>query len=220
MISNLRSLCTATVLTVLAAGSASASQLIVPVDVTASSEFVSGFFMTTFEDGSLIDQSSLSSGYSVGDSFDAFVNSGVTHNGAGWVSTVADTSPTVLFDFGTDVSLTRIGFFEGQLGTTNAFDISGATDANPQVFNSLATGPSYLSPSTGPVTADVVTLSQPALVRYVLLSMSNCPTGLCALGEVVFGDDTPVSSAVPVPPAALLMGGGLLAARRFRRVRA
>lgn len=198
----------------MAAGGAEAAKMISPVSVKVTSGGEIRPFWTV---DNIIDQSGLSKKYVAGvTEFEDFVASNPRHADSvntRWTSERGVFSATLVFDFGSEVTLGKLAFWDHFSSDNSALRFSTPDLADFAVFHPIegtASGP--------PVQVfdfrDVTT-------RYLTLHIEGCNQGAsfagCGIDEIAFAEG--VAGAVPEPAtwAMMILGFGAAGAVIRRR---
>jgi len=214
----MKSLIGAAVFTATAVASAHAATIVAPASVTVNSGGVAN--PQYFAVDNIIDQSGLSKSYVPGvTDFDAFVASDPTHMSdlaTRWLSKADTSAATLTFDFGRDVTLSKLALWDDR-----STSISRIRMSTPGLgaFRDLNVTDVLQTVSHGEVFA-----FRPVTTRYLTFEISGCNNSSqqnwsgCGLNEVVFAG-APATGAVPEPAtwAMMILGFGATGAALRRR---
>lgn len=202
------------------ASAAQAAVIVAPVKVTLERGGVvnnSPFYAVD----NVADQSGLEVGYEAGvTDFDAYIAKNVRHSGdlnTEWAGTRGVSVARLVFDFGAEVTLSRLALWDENNTSIARMHLSTPTlgEFANYAVNENRGAPYFVS--------DVIQF-QPITTRFLTLEFRDCGTERenqsatgCGLGEIIFADGSGVT-AVPEPATwALLIGGFGMAGAALRR---
>ena len=190
------------------AGAAQAGVIVAPAFVTVD---VGGIASGPYSANNLIDQSGLETQYTPGvTDFDQFVGLHQTHGSdlfTRWLSKSATSAAKLTFDFGKEVTLSRLALWDDRSTTISAIKVSTPGLGAFQTLNvfDVIQDTSY---------AQVFTF-QPVTTRYLSFEISGCNTpgsrqnwSGCGLNEVIFAEGNPIAAPEPATWAMMILGFG------------
>jgi len=192
----------------LVGGGAQAAKIVAPVSVTLNTGGVAN--PTFFAIDNIIDQSGLSKSYTPGlTEFEDFVASDPTVTsdlGTRWLSLGSTSTASFTFDFGEEVTLSKLALWDDRSTTISLIRMS-----TPQLgaFRDLSVTDVLQTQAH----AEVFTF-QPVTTRYLTFEITGCNVGQvqnwtgCGLSEVVFAEGDPTAVPEPATWAMMILGFG------------